>query len=370
MGKGETFMTASLRWFLSALMVGAVLVSTTGCVTSGKVKGTSKKVLENLEKIREPAYICAPEEYAHATAHAHFSRTESRHGDTLKAQYHLKEAVRWYDLTFKATHNADGSLKEGCEGDDDDDSVLNSRDNCPQVAEDYDGDKDDDGCPEWDKDGDGIPDDRDKCPTDPEDKDSFNDDDGCPEPDNDLDGILDVNDKCKLQPEDFDNYQDEDGCPELDNDSDGIPDDKDRCPNEPEDIDGDQDDDGCPDLYKSIVVKDDKIELKQKIFFAFNKDTILAQSFDMLREVAQAMKENPKIKVRIEGHTDDKGPDAYNKKLSDRRAKSVRNFLIKEGIEPDRMVAIGYGEERPIDDNDTEEGREVNRRVEFVIIEH
>ena len=349
-------------------MVAVLLLTAGGCVTSTQVYSTTNDIDSNLEKIREAAFICAPVEYAHATAHAKFARTESDHGDTLKAKAHLEQAVSWYEKTYEMTHTPDGHVKEGCEGDDDDDSILNSKDQCPKVAEDYDGDNDTDGCPEWDKDGDGIPDDRDKCPTEAEDKDGFEDSDGCPDTDNDLDGILDTVDKCVNQPEDFDEFQDEDGCPELDNDGDGIPDVKDQCPNDPEDKDGDQDEDGCPDLYKNIVVKADKIELKQKIFFAFNKDKILSKSFEMLKEVAMALKDNPKLMVRIEGHTDDKGSDRYNKKLSQRRANSVRKFLIQEGIAPERMIAVGYGEEKPIADNDTEEGRELNRRVEFFII--
>jgi outer membrane protein OmpA-like peptidoglycan-associated protein len=326
---------------LFALVLAAVVVpSVTGCITARQVQRTSGKVMDNLEKIRVQAFVCAPVEYAHTTAHAHFARTESRHGDTIKAKRHLTESVRWYDLTYKKSHNADGTFREGCEEDDDDDSILNSKDQCPREAEDYDG---------------------------------WLDEDGCPDLDNDLDGVLDHLDKCPNQPGPASN----DGCPEPDRDGDGVPDSRDKCP----DVAGPVSNHGCPVVqvpieikepavvYKTIVIKEDKIELKQKVFFAFNKDTIMSESFEMLREVAQAMKDYPKLKVRIEGHTDSKGKPAYNKKLSDRRAKSVRTFLIKEGVDPSRMVAIGYGMDRPIDDNDTEDGRDRNRRVEFFIIE-
>ena len=351
-------------------VVVTVLALAAGCITRGDVYTTSDDLLKKMEEMKEPGYICAPEAYAKAMSHTYFSRTESDHGDTLKAKSHLKEAVKWYEVAYKQSHYPDRTVREGCEGDDDDDSVLNSKDRCPQEPEDYDGDQDHDGCPEWDKDGDGIPEDKDQCPNDPEDKDGFEDADGCPDMDNDLDGIPDKTDKCANQPEDFDKFQDEDGCPDPDNDADGIPDVKDKCPNQPEDFDGDQDDDGCPDLYKSIVIKEDKIELKQKIFFAFNKAKIKAQSFAMLEEVAMALKDHPKIKVRIEGHTDSKGRDRYNLKLSDKRAKSVRMFLLERGVAADRMVAIGYGETKPIADNSDEEGREMNRRVEFFITDH
>ncbi|HEV3190077.1 MAG TPA: OmpA family protein, partial [Polyangiaceae bacterium] len=101
-----------------------------------------------------------------------------------------------------------------------------------------------------DRDGDGIKDDVDQCPDQPEDFDGFKDEDGCPDPDNDNDGILDVDDRCPNVPEDREGFQDNDGCPEGkdgDRDGDGIPDSKDKCPDEPEDRDGFQDEDGCPD---------------------------------------------------------------------------------------------------------------------------
>jgi outer membrane protein OmpA-like peptidoglycan-associated protein len=248
-----------------------------------------------------------------------------------------------------------------------------------------------------DRDGDGFTDDVDKCPDDPEDKDGFEDDDGCPDLDNDADGIKDVTDKCPLDPEDKDGFEDDDGCPELDNDKDGLADKVDQCPNEAEDKDGFNDDDGCPDLdndndtfldkddkcplefgvapdgcpkkYVNVVVTQTKIEIKQTIFFEFNKATIKSVSFGLLNEVAQAMKDNPTIKVEIQGHTDSVGSDRRNLKLSQNRAASVRTYLIKQGVDSGRMVPKGYGETVPIADNRTKDGRAENRRVEFVITE-
>ena len=101
-----------------------------------------------------------------------------------------------------------------------------------------------------DRDGDGYKDDVDKCPDEPEDFDGFKDEDGCPDPDNDNDGIPDVDDRCTNEPEDRDGDHDEDGCPEGndgDRDGDGILDSHDKCPDQPEDRDGFQDSDGCPD---------------------------------------------------------------------------------------------------------------------------
>lgn len=106
------------------------------------------------------------------------------------------------------------------------------------------------------------------------------------------------------------------------------------------------------------------------IYFDFNKATIKPISYPILDSAAQILKDNPKIIVEIQGHTDDIGSAEYNKKLSLRRAQAVVNYFVqKHGIDIKRLKAIGYGEEKPIADNTTEEGRALNRRVEFVIIE-
>jgi outer membrane protein OmpA-like peptidoglycan-associated protein len=106
------------------------------------------------------------------------------------------------------------------------------------------------------------------------------------------------------------------------------------------------------------------------VFFATNRATIRSVSFALLGDVARAMKDNPKIKVEIQGHTDSQGNDAFNLRLSQKRAEAVRTYLIKQGITSDRMVAQGYGENIPIADNRTAGGRAQNRRVEFVITGH
>jgi len=213
-----------------------------------------------------------------------------------------------------------------------------------------------------DQDGDGILDDVDACPRVPEDKDGFEDEDGCPEDDNDKDGIADKIDACPNDPEDKDNFEDDDGCPDPDNDKDGIPDADDKCPNEPG-----VPPDGCPKKYNLVVVTEKKIELKQTVFFDTNRATIKRVSFPLLDDVAQAMLDNSTIKVDVEGHTDSQGKDAFNKKLSQKRAESVRKYLIGKGVAGDRMVPKGFGEDVPIADNRTADGRAQNRRVEFVI---
>ncbi len=258
---------------------------------------------------------------------------------------------------------------DGCpDKDNDRDGVPDAKDSCPDEEEDRDGVEDEDGCPDDDNDGDGVPDWTDACPSEPEDRDGVQDEDGCPDLDNDQDGVPDTSDKCALQAEDRDTFEDEDGCPDLDNDNDRIADTADQCPMQAEDYDGDTDTDGCPDLYKTIVVLNDRIELKQTIFFATAKDRILPKSFPLLNEVALALRDNPGFNVSIEGHTDSQGQGGVNQKLSQRRAESVRRYLIEQGISADRLQAIGYGEDRPIEDNRTAAGRTANRRVEFRII--
>jgi outer membrane protein OmpA-like peptidoglycan-associated protein len=123
-----------------------------------------------------------------------------------------------------------------------------------------------------------------------------------------------------------------------------------------------------PEPVKAKIVEE-RIEITEKVQFAYNEATILSASDDLLNDVATVMKQHPEVKkIRIEGHASSEGNDKYNKDLSDRRAKAVMEFLVKVGVAEDRMEAIGYGEERPIADNETEEGREKNRRVEFNII--
>ncbi len=253
---------------------------------------------------------------------------------------------------------------DGCpDPDNDADGLLDSADKCPNEA----GPINNFGCPITDKDGDGINDSKDACPNEPEDKDGFKDDDGCPDLDNDNDGIADAQDKCPLEAEDKDGYQDDDGCPDLDNDGDGINDDKDECPNQP----GIAELKGCPKKYTMVTVLADRIEIKKQIKFATGSAKIIgAESTQILKDVAQALTDTPRIKkVRIEGHTDSVGDDVANLKLSQGRANSVMAALLKLKIDPSRMEAVGYGEAKPIASNSTAAGRAENRRTEFNIIE-
>ena len=252
--------------------------------------------------------------------------------------------------------------EDGCpDNDNDGDGILDADDECPDEA----GVESNAGCPDDDLDRDGIPNDVDKCPNEAEDFDGFEDEDGCPDEDNDGDGIPDADDQCPNEAEDLDGFEDEDGCPDEDNDGDGIPDADDQCPNEPETFNGEDDEDGCPDLVRVVG---QQIKILQKVYFATNKSKILEKSFPVLDEVAKIIQLKEKIRVRVEGHTDDRGRDKKNMKLSQARADSVVAYLVEKGVAEDRLISEGKGENEPIADNDTAEGQARNRRVEFHII--
>jgi len=105
------------------------------------------------------------------------------------------------------------------------------------------------------------------------------------------------------------------------------------------------------------------------VYFEFGKATLRTESYPALMEAAQIMKDNPDIQVEIQGHTDSLGSAALNLRLSDKRAYSVMNWLVQYGgIDPKRLTAKGYGKTQPIASNETEEGRQLNRRVDFVIL--
>lgn len=120
-----------------------------------------------------------------------------------------------------------------------------------------------------------------------------------------------------------------------------------------------------------VELRDNRIEFKEKIQFEVDKAVIKEESFSLLHDIAEVIKKNPQVKkISIEGHASAEGDARYNKKLSDERSKSVMEFLSKrEGVEGDRLLARGWGEEKPIASNDTEEGREKNRRVEFLVVQ-
>ena len=119
-----------------------------------------------------------------------------------------------------------------------------------------------------------------------------------------------------------------------------------------------------------VVVERRQIRILEKVLFETAKAVIRPESFELLDQVAQTVLDNPGVgRVEVSGHTDARGSDSYNMDLSQRRADAVRAFLIRRGVSEDRLLSQGYGEERPIADNETDDGREANRRVEFNLID-
>ena len=298
------------------------------------------------------------------TLEGHTSLTDpfqDSHGNLLN----LMAGLRWYtDVGVNVTATGGGGvlngfgspafigavnveyahkkLEKGCEVpvDSDGDGIIDEEDACPADP----GPPETGGCP--DRDGDGIIDADDQCPDDPGPPETQ----GCP--DTDGDGIVDSKDACPKTP----GVAKYSGCP--DTDGDGIPDIDDKCPEEP----GVVEYQGCPE---PVVVK---IVISEKVFFDYDSNSIKKKSYSILRELSTFIKDNPQLKkIFIEGHTDSKGSVEYNNKLSLRRAKAVKGFLVKRGVKSRRLKAKGFGPSDPIADNGTDEGRAQNRRVEFII---
>lgn len=328
----------------------------------GQILGL-EKVVEQAE--RNGAVRCAPRELAIARSQLRFATLELDQGFPSKAQAHLARAepnARAALTLSPPQHCAKRQFIEA--GDRDGDGFLDATDQCPNEPENFNAFDDDDGCPDDpDTDGDQVSDSADICLLQAEDPDQYLDADGCPEPDNDLDGVLDSVDACPLQAEDLDGYLDADGCPEADNDQDQVPDRDDPCPNELGSTT--EEPYGCPKSSLAMVT-DCEVKITQQIHFEYNKDRIRAESHPVLDAVFTVLLKNPEIKIEIQGHTDNKGPAGYNKALSTRRAASVRKYLIARGIAPERLTSVGYGLERPLVDNTSEQNRALNRRVQFV----
>lgn len=284
----------------------------------------------------------------------------------------------------------------------DGDGLCDSEDKCPTIP----GPKVSAGCP--DRDLDGVMDDADRCPAVPGEIDL----DGCP--DRDKDKIADFKDRCPDHPGPFETkgcpdtdgdgiIDPDDACPKVaglkkfsgcpDTDGDGIEDEVDDCPKVPgpmntggcpdKDSDGIKDsDDKCPDVWgtpkykgcppptpKKVKITKKKIVILDKVFFASNRAKIKRVSHSILKDVSSVLKDNPWVKkIRVEGHTDDVGKDKYNLELSQKRADAVKDFLIKEGVEAERIEAVGYGETKPLVEGKSKDARDPNRRVEFSII--
>jgi len=202
------------------------------------------------------------------------------------------------------------------------------------------------GCP-FDTDGDGVYDHLDKCPGTPKGVEvDFN---GCPR-DLDGDGVLNFMDKCPDTPKGV--KVDSVGCPlesSLDTDGDGVYDHKDKCPGTPKGAKVDAK--GCWTIGG--------------VYFDTAKWNIKSKYYSVLDEAVEVLKRNPQLKMEVQGHTDSRGEKKYNQELSEVRAKSVIDYMVKKGISRGQLKAVGYGHTMPVASNYTEPGRAMNRRAEL-----
>ncbi|WP_437326976.1 OmpA family protein [Sorangium sp. So ce381] len=259
--------------------------------------------------------------------------------------------------------------KNGCPPSDrDEDGILDRVDACPDVPGVANDDPKKHGCPPpGDRDKDGITDDVDACPDEAGPANEDPKKHGCPPPpDRDGDGVIDAEDACPDIPGIRTSDPATNGCP-GDRDGDTVRDDQDACPDIKGKPDPDPSKNGCP---VAVRMTETEIVILQQVQFDTGKATIKKVSDPLLDEVAGVLKEHPEIaKIEVQGHTDPRGGRAYNIKLSQARAESVMKALVQRGVEAERLASKGYGPDVPIADNDTDEGRQKNRRVQFKILE-
>ncbi len=234
----------------------------------------------------------------------------------------------------------------GCP-DNDGDGIENSKDSCPDTP----GLVEFGGCP--DTDGDGTPDTKDACVNEPGSVDM----NGCP--DSDGDGVANNVDSCV----EIAGPSENNGCPWPDSDGDTVLDKDDKCPN----VAGLVSNEGCPQPSKAIM--EELNAVGAKVPFQLNKADLGVLVTTVLDIVAGIMEKYPNSNFIIEGHTDTSGPKVFNQNLSEKRASSVKEYLVKKGISADRLSTVGYGEDRPSTSNKTRKGRVSNRRVEFKVAE-
>ena len=214
------------------------------------------------------------------------------------------------------------------------------------------------GCPKRpDRDGDGVVGGSDHCPDQPAGPTPDPQRPGCPMPDSDV---------CSREATGPRGDSGKKGCPLKDRDGDGVLDADDACPDQSGKVTLEREKNGCP----LVEVKEDKIEIRQQLFFSSNSAEILPESIAVLEEVAQAINASPQIqRLSVNGHTDASGNAQRNRTLSLLRAESVRRLLVERGVDAARLEAHGFGGDQPLESNDTPEGRAKNRRVEFLIVE-
>ncbi|MCB9527496.1 MAG: OmpA family protein [Myxococcales bacterium] len=221
-----------------------------------------------------------------------------------------------------------------------------------------------------DRDTDGLPDLADQCPLLAEDHDGYRDDDGCPDPDNDLDLLADGFDADPLAPEDWDDFEDADGRPDLDNDRDGLADDRDPCPTEKGGPDG------CPESLATAERlpradgPDAPLVLGRTLHPArplpFTRAALAPEAAPLLDGLAAYLAAHPELdRLEIGVHTDGRGSAPRKRALARARAAAVRAALVTRGVDPARLFTRGYGPDVPVDTDQTAAGRANNRRVEL-----
>ncbi|MFO0660742.1 MAG: OmpA family protein [Polyangiaceae bacterium] len=242
--------------------------------------------------------------------------------------------------------------------DSDGDGIIDANDACKDVKGVASADPSRNGCPP-DKDGDGILDTDDACPEEPGIASQDPKLNGCA--DTDKDGIFDKVDACKDQPGKASPDPKLNGCP--DKDGDGVFDSVDACPDTPGKPNEDPKKNGCP----LALVVGTQIRITEQVEFDTGKSTIKPASADLLKKVGDILRDNANFTlIRVEGHTDNRGNKGANLVLSKQRADSVKKWLVdKEKIDAKRLTTAGFGQDKPVDTNDTEAGRQNNRRVEF-----
>jgi outer membrane protein OmpA-like peptidoglycan-associated protein len=252
--------------------------------------------------------------------------------------------------------------------DTDGDGIPDDFDACPTVQGPPHADRAQHGCPPPpDSDGDGIPDSLDACPTERGPADGDPKKNGCPPPpDTDGDGIADPLDACPTERGPADGDPKKNGCPPPpDTDGDGIADPVDACPADKGLPNDDPKKNGCP----RVLVTATQIVIHERVEFDVGKATLRPESAGILDAVAEVLRAHPDIdKVEVQGHTDDRGGRGPNKALSQARANAVVAALAKRGIDRKRLSAKGYGQERPVQPNESDAGRQANRRVQFDIL--
>ena len=276
-------------------------------------------------------------------------------------QFRVLGSVEWFPEFEEAKEPLDS----------DGDGIYDADDACPNEPGQPNSDPKKHGCPvPPDTDGDGILDADDACPDEPGVASEDPSKHGCPLPpppsDRDGDGILDDDDACPDEAGVASEDPALNGCPLRDTDGDGILDRDDACPNEVGEPNEDPAKNGCP----KVIVTKTEIKIMERIEFDTNKATIRPESASVLNAVLEILQQHPEIKkVDVQGHTDNKGVPYLNLTLSKQRAAAVVKWLTDRGIAKDRLTSQGLGQTKPIDTNDTDQGRQNNRRVEFQITE-